>query len=309
MFNSRIGKSLSVILSSCTLGLLSSCLTCQLSAKGVSVNKGTEVEPGSFSSDSSNLSNLSNLEQFNDGDMAVTFGQDPLTSFDGYILKGNVINYGEKRHLVTYDSVPPLNCDLYVRAIKIKDGFSKDVAYDPDTSDTSLDSGWIKYEGRATFDHLASTTGLWHTYAVRYNGEDFKNDYDVKYVVLDKSRSTDGINRYTLLDVDRNVVIPDVNESSESNELSGSSESSVPSGSSESNAPLESSELNESSESSEVNAPFESSEVNAPSESSEVNEPSESSEVNEPSESSDYNDLSESYEFSEYSESSDYNEP
>jgi hypothetical protein len=207
------------------------------------------VEPGSISSDSSDLPAMSDLEQANDGDMAVNFGQDPVTSLDGYVLKGNVINYGEKRHLVTYDSVPPLDCDLYVRAIKIKDGFSKDIDYDPDTSDTNLDSGWIKYEGRATFDHLASTTGIWHTYAVRYNGEDFKNDYDVKYVVLDQSKSKDGINRYALLDVNRNVVVPDVKESDESDTSPAIVDNNEPSGSSDINEPSESSNIEESDES------------------------------------------------------------
>jgi hypothetical protein len=188
----------------------------------VAVNKGTRVESGLLSSGSTGLSNL---EQTNDGDIGVEFGQNPVDSLDGYILKGNIINYGEKRHLVSYDSVPPVGCDLYVRAIKIKDGFGKDVAYDPDTSDTSNDSGWIKYEGRATFDHLASTIGLWHTYAVRYKGEEFKNDYDVKYVVLDNSRSTDGINRYTLLDSNHKVIVPDVGEASESTEAYENNES------------------------------------------------------------------------------------
>jgi hypothetical protein len=215
MFGFRMRKSLSVILSSCTLGGLSSFLTCQSADISVSINEGAKVESGPLFSDSSDLSSLEQA-QTNDGDMVVNFEEDPLSSLDGYILKVNVINYGEDLHLVTYDSVPPLDCDLYVRAIKVKDGYGNDIDYDPNTSNTTNDSGWLKYEGRATFDYLASTTGLWHTYAVRYKGEDFNNDYGVKYIVLDSSRSIDGINRYTLLDADHNVLIPDINEFSDS---------------------------------------------------------------------------------------------
>jgi len=175
----------------------------------VAINKGIKIVPGSSLGSSTDTV----LTQTNDGDMVVNFEEDPLSSLDGYILKGNVINYSEDLHLVTYDSVPPLDCDLYVRAIKVKDGYGNDIDYDPNTSDTTNDSGWLKYEGRATFDYLASTTGLWHTYAVRYKGEDFNNDYGVKYIVLDSSRSIDGINRYTLLDADRNVIMPDTDDS------------------------------------------------------------------------------------------------
>jgi hypothetical protein len=182
-------------------------------SKKVAINKGTKIIPGSSLDSSTDTV----LTQTNNGDIVVNFGDGPLSSLlDGYILKGNVIDYGEDLHLVTYDSVPPLDCDLYVRAIKVKDGYGNDVEYDPNTSDTTNDSGWLKYEGQATFDHLAYTTGLWHTYAVRYKDEDSKNDYGVKYIVLDSSRSIDGINRYTLLDADHNVVMPDTDDFLES---------------------------------------------------------------------------------------------
>ena len=60
---------------------------------------------------------------------------------DGYLLRENIIRYGDKSHLLRYDTVPPQESDLYVRAVKIKDKFGKDIEYDPNTSDHNLDSG------------------------------------------------------------------------------------------------------------------------------------------------------------------------
>ena len=139
----------------------------------------------------------------NDENMSIELGE-----LDGYFIKGNTISFGEKSHLLSYECVPPKNCNLYVRAIKIKDAFGNDIVYNPNTSDTHIDSGWLLYKGVATFDYLASTPGKWKIYAVRYAGQNFKNDYDIERVILDKSCSIDGINRYTLISKDRKVIYP-----------------------------------------------------------------------------------------------------
>lgn len=144
-----------------------------------------------------------NITNNNGENLSVELGE-----LDGYFIKGNTISFGEKSHLLSYECVPPKNCNLYVRAIKIKDAFVNDIVYNPNTSDTHIDTGWLLYKGVATFDYLASTPGKWKIYAVRYTGQNFKNDYDIERVILDKSCSIDGINRYTLISKDRKVIYP-----------------------------------------------------------------------------------------------------
>ena len=157
-------------------------------------NENTSVESDEYST---------NITNNNDENLSVELGE-----LDGYFIKGNTISFGEKSHLLSYECVPPKNCNLYVRAIKIKDAFVNDIVYNPNTSDTHIDTGWLLYKGVATFDYLASTPGKWKIYAVRYTGQNFKNDYDIERVIFDKSCSIDGINRYTLISKDRKVIYP-----------------------------------------------------------------------------------------------------
>ena len=207
MFDSRIKKFLSVVLSSCTLGCLTSFFACN--AEDVSPNNGTWT-------DSDLIPSAEN--EVKDGEFAV-MGQ---SSLDGYLIKGNTISFGEKSHLLSYECVAPSNCDLYLRAVKVKDAFGDDIPYNPNTNDTFMDSGWLLYKGTATFDYLAGSAGIWQTFAVRYSSTSADNDFGVVRVVKDESRSTDGIDRFTLLDKDNKVISPDVpSPQEESGEIQG----------------------------------------------------------------------------------------
>lgn len=186
-------KFLSVILSSCTLGCLSSFLVCQ------SVNNlVTKIDPLNPSTAAVTPT------PGTDSEMEVT-----TLALDGFTIKGNQIVCGGDKSLLQYDCIPPQNCDLYVRAVKIQDKYGTTMTPDLNTSDYTNDTKWIKYEGVSTFDWLKNSSGIYKLYAVRYspNGRD---EYEVDKVILDTSMSKDGINRYLLINSAQAVIKPDV---------------------------------------------------------------------------------------------------
>lgn len=222
MFSFRhMKKTLSVILSSCTLGCLSSFFVvngdCNCDAPDESCCSEYSSFPNSIYLMESNtvavplntgdvrgalLENF--LDRENEGNIEIAPSND-----SSYALIGNTINFGQNSNLIRSNSkLPTDDCELYVRAVKVKDGLGNDILYDPNTSNVHYDTGWVKFEGLATLNYLADSAGLWNTYTVQYFPSDSTGQYQLKHVVLDKSRSMDGINRYNLIDSNGKVLVP-----------------------------------------------------------------------------------------------------